>query len=197
MKNQKKCVRCRENKDKSLFHKKSDSSDGLASWCKYCIKDYNRLNKEKRAEQTREYYLKNKKKINTYGYYYEKERKSKDSLYKFKKDIRKNIHNYIKRSGYKKSSKTFDILGLSAKDFKLYIESKFDVGMNWNNRGEWHIDHIIPVSSAENKEEAEILNHHLNLQPLWAKDNLSKSNLYTEKDKMEMIKIILKKKGAN
>ena len=188
--NQKKCVRCNEIREESLFHKKSDSSDGLASWCKCCIKDYNRLNKEKRAKQTKEYYLKNKKKINTYRNYYEKERKSKDSLYKFKKDIRKNIQNYIKRSNYKKYSKTFDILGVSAKDFKLYIESKFDVGMNWGNRGEWHIDHIIPVSSAKNKEEAETLNHHLNLQPLWAKDNLSKSNLYTEKDKMEMIERI-------
>ena len=190
MKNQKKCVRCNEIRDRSLFHKKSDSSDGIASWCKCCIKDYNRLNKERRAKQTKEYYLKNKRKMNAYNKSYVKERKSKDSLYKFKQEIRKNIQKYIKRSGYKKSSKTFDILGLSAKDFKLYIESKFDVGMNWSNRGEWHIDHIIPVSSAKNKEEAEILNHHLNLQPLWAKDNLSKSNLYTEKDKMEMIERI-------
>ena len=187
---QKKCFRCSKIKNKNLFHKRSNSSDGLASWCKCCIKDYNFINKEKRARQTKDYYLKNKTKVNSYRVKYEKQRRSKDSLYKFKQELRKDIQKYIKRSGFSKSSKGFSILGLSPEDYKLYIQSMFTKGMSWDNKGEWHIDHIIPISSAKSKEEAEILNHYLNLKPLWAKDNLYKSNSYTDKDKNKMIKKI-------
>jgi hypothetical protein len=48
--------------------------------------------------------------------------------------------------------------------------------MNWNNHGKWHIDHMIPISSAKNEEEVLKLNHYTNLQPLWAKENLIKYN---------------------
>lgn len=46
--------------------------------------------------------------------------------------------------------------------------------MNWDNYGEWHIDHIKPLAIAKNKKEIECLFNYKNLQPLWAKDNLSK-----------------------
>jgi hypothetical protein len=80
--------------------------------------------------------------------------------------------------GFSKKSKAFDILGCSAEEFKIYMESKFQPGMSWKNntRYGWHIDHIIPISSAQNEEQAIKLNHYSNLQPLWAIDNLKKSN---------------------
>ena len=60
---------------------------------------------------------------------------------------------------------------------KEYIEQKFTEGMCWNLVGkEIHIDHIIPLSSANTEEDIYKLCHYTNLQPLWAKDNLSKSN---------------------
>ena len=53
--------------------------------------------------------------------------------------------------------------------------------MTWDNHGELHIDHIIPMSittteEEEEEEEAIKLNHYTNLQPLWAKDNVNKSD---------------------
>ena len=48
--------------------------------------------------------------------------------------------------------------------------------MNWDNRGEWHYDHIIPISNAKTEEEVNKLNHYTNFQPLWAKDNRFKSS---------------------
>jgi hypothetical protein len=48
--------------------------------------------------------------------------------------------------------------------------------MSWDNHGEWHIDHIIPASKFDKTEKLCIINSLLNLQPLWAVDNLKKSN---------------------
>ena len=50
--------------------------------------------------------------------------------------------------------------------------------MNWDNAGKWHLDHIIPISSAKNEEDIIKLNHYTNFQPLWAIDNLTKGNRY-------------------
>jgi hypothetical protein len=48
--------------------------------------------------------------------------------------------------------------------------------MSWDNYGfrGWHIDHIVPLSSAKTKDEAVSLNHYTNLQPLWGVDNMKK-----------------------
>jgi hypothetical protein len=48
--------------------------------------------------------------------------------------------------------------------------------MSWDNYGSWHIDHIMPLSSAQTTEEFNKLCHYSNLQPLWAHENLSKGN---------------------
>ena len=48
--------------------------------------------------------------------------------------------------------------------------------MSWDNHGEWHLDHIIPMASATNEKEVIKLNHYTNFQPLWAEENLQKSD---------------------
>lgn len=81
--------------------------------------------------------------------------------------------------GYTKNNKTEIILGISFNEFKLYIEEQFIEGMSWDNHGEWHLDHKIPLSWAKTKEEVYDLNRYTNFQPLWQFDNLSKGNRYS------------------
>ena len=97
-------------------------------------------------------------------------------MYKLTRDLRCLICKSITKNGYTKKSRTHEILGCSFLEFKEYIESKFVEGMSWLNRDKWHINHIYPVSLAKNDEEIIRLNHYTNLQPLWAYDNISKSN---------------------
>jgi len=82
----------------------------------------------------------------------------------------------IKRQGYSKKSKTHEYLGCSFEEFKLYLEKQFTKGMTWENAGQWHLDHIYPVSLATDEEELIKLNHYTNFQPLWAIDNIIKGN---------------------
>ena len=89
------------------------------------------------------------------------------------------IGDSLRSDGYLKESKTESILGCSFEYFKLYLESKFENWMTWDNYGlfngelkyGWDIDHIKPLSSAETKEDIIKLNHYTNLQPLCSYTN--------------------------
>jgi hypothetical protein len=105
------------------------------------------------------------------------ERWGTDELFSTKVRIRNLVRNTFRKSGYTKPSEgTEKILGCSFNELKFHLESKFVDGMNWENRGKWHIDHIIPLSSANTKEELIGLSHYSNLQPLWAEDNMKKGD---------------------
>ncbi len=100
----------------------------------------------------------------------------RDPLFKFRKSLGNSIRNSFRRGGFTKSSKSYDILGEEWEVIKVYFESRFTIGMSWDNHGEWHIDHILPISLATCEEDVIMLNHYTNLQPLWAEDNLLKSD---------------------
>lgn len=97
-----------------------------------------------------------------------------DPIFKCIAGLRHGIWSSLNRAGYKKKDKTEEILGCDWEFFKEYIESKFTYGMSWDNYGDWHFDHIMPISKARTEEEAEKLCYYTNFQPLWARDNLSK-----------------------
>ena len=63
---------------------------------------------------------------------------------------------------------------------KQHMESQFTEGMTWENQGEWHVDHIIPLAKAKNEERLVKLCHYKNLQPLWGEENLSKGDSMPE-----------------
>jgi hypothetical protein len=183
-----------ENRRKNYLKKKETINENR--------RDNYSENKERITEEIKRYYEKNKDFINekrrdkynvdklSLKYYYNnKESQNKKSLERKIKKLNndpfyKLIHNIrcLVRISFKnqftiKSKRTIEILGCSFEDFKLYLESKFDENMNWDNQGSyWHMDHIIPISSAESKEDVYRLNHYTNFQPLYWEDNLKKGN---------------------
>jgi len=92
--------------------------------------------------------------------------------------LRNRIRDAIKNQSTIKAASSIELLGTSIVEVRQYLESLFQNGMTWQNHGEWHIDHIIPVSHFDltQIEEQKKCFHYTNLQPLWAIDNLKKGN---------------------
>jgi len=101
-------------------------------------------------------------------------RLASDPVYAFTSRARCLIGGAIRRSGFKKAKKTEQLLGCTIEEFRLQIERQFLPGMGWHNMHLWHIDHIVPASSAKTLEEAEALNRAGNLRPYWALENHKK-----------------------
>lgn len=161
----------REWKKVSEAYKKSSKE-----YCKNRIVD-----KEKKKESDRKSYQKHKAKRLAANNKYSRERYAKDINFRLRIILRARLRAALKYN-CKIGSAVRD-LGCSIEDFKLYIESKFQEGMTWDNYSYevWHIDHIKPLASFDLTIREEFLKacHYSNLQPMWAKENL------TKKDKIE------------
>lgn len=77
----------------------------------------------------------------------------------------------LQEIGELKTSGTFEMLGYSPDDLRVHIERQFLRGMSWENRKEWQLDHIVPISSAETIDDVVALNQLSNLRPLWSAEN--------------------------
>lgn len=98
-----------------------------------------------------------------------------DAMYRLKNNLRTLIRTSFRRRGFAKGSKTEEILGCSWPEFRAHIERQFLPGMCWEKMGlAIHIDHIIPLATADNASDVLRLSHYTNLRPLWALDNMSK-----------------------
>lgn len=173
------CNMCKIEKDLDTdFSNNKSMSRGKEYQCRQCRKLLysqrmsNKEKKEQKLKQTRLYkktdQFKQKRNLA------EKYRRNNDFQYQMICNLRSRSRKAF--LGFYKDKTTQKILGCSLNELHKHIVSKFQEGMTIDNYGEWHLDHIIPLSSARNKEELEKLFHYTNLQPLWAIDNLRKSN---------------------
>jgi hypothetical protein len=104
---------------------------------------------------------------------------SKDPHFKLRKNLRERLRNAL--LGRARKGSAVGDLGCSIQELKIHLEKLFLSGMSWENYGEWHIDHIKPLSSYNLTVREQLLDacHYTNLQPLWATDNLRKSDKLT------------------
>jgi len=161
------CSSCKIVLNVNEFSKCSKSKSGLQSVCKLCkskkLSDYYKLNPKKR------YYNKEK----------QKDRYQNNKVtFNFSRRMRKSLN------GIKESKSWENLVNYKLEDLKNHLEKHFKSGMSWENYGEWHIDHIIPISnfiidSVESEEFKKCWSLN-NLQPLWADENIKKSNKMEE-----------------
>jgi hypothetical protein len=187
------CPKCRKKKSKIEFSKGNSRKDGLAGYCKPCLSiiahNYYLKNTQKLKNQSKLYRKINKVKISIFLKTYNLTHKNKrnqyrrnkritDLNYKLTENLRTRIWSALK--GINRSKNTMKLVGCSVIFLKSHLESNFTSGMSWENYGEWHIDHIKPCASfnLSKPEEQRKCFHYTNLQPLWAKDNLTKHNKF-------------------
>ena len=137
-------------------------------------KAYREANKDRIKEKDKIYYESNKDKI--FSYY--KNRLKTDIQYKLRHNLRARLRNAINRN--QKVGSAVKDLGCTISELKSYLESKFSSGMTWDNWAldGWHIDHIKPLNRFDLTDRNQLLEacNYTNLQPLWATDNLIKSD---------------------
>lgn len=155
----KKCCSCKEWKPLSEYNKLKSHWDGLRNDCKDCLVLYRKSNR---------------KTINENQKQYEKERREKDENFRLSKQYRTKLTTIFNK---KDKNKYYPFIGCTIQFLIEHLESQFKEGMNWKNHGQWHIDHIVPCAQFDlcNEEELHKCFRYTNLQPLWAKENLSKS----------------------
>jgi len=181
-----KCVYCRScyaainkewrknnpEKDKKIHDKWGKNN--IEAIRKNRLRSYYR-HKEKMNKYSREYKKRNKEELNRKAKAYTRHKYITDINFRLRIILRGRLWKAISRKS--KQSGALVLLGCSIDELKSYLEKQFVTGMNWDNYGDWHIDHIKPCCSFDltDLEQQRICFHYTNLQPLWAKDNIRKN----------------------
>ena len=161
----KKCSDCKETMAAALFSANSANKDGLQGHCRNCA--------GKRSTQ------------------YSNERRATDPEYKLLDNIRRRIRSALERELAVKSNKSVELLGCSMSEFVLHLEQNFEPGMTWDNYGsstdgsrKWNVDHCLPCAMFCMLVPAEQRRcfHYTNQQPMWANENLEKSDNVSVED---------------
>lgn len=176
----KKCSKCQNLQTATVefFSRATRAKSGLASWCKKCESLHRKIkyaqNPANIIERNKAWKMNNKEYERKYIGQYMVNRLKNDVMFRLASNLRKRTYHAIVQGSFGKKSSLNQYLGCSFEILKKHLESKFQPGMTWENYGEWHVDHITPLSLAKTSEEMYIMCHYTNLQPLWAVQNLSK-----------------------
>lgn len=167
--------------DRSNFIKK-DLSECKLCRKRRCFREYYYRNRDSIIPKLKRYNKENSAAIREYQNKYNVSRRKSDPAFKFTYNLRIR-HNKV----FKGQLSTIEGLGCTSEELVLYLTSRFTKGMTLDNhgnrKGQWSIDHIIPLSSIEldesgkpdrNSEYNKKLIHYTNLQPMWSEENIQK-----------------------
>lgn len=177
----KKCTCCSQIKPLPMFYCSVVNKDGHQTKCKECAKEHSRkwrLNhKDVQKNNTNRWRKENPDRIKLIGRKAMAKMRNKP-MGKLNNNMSRGMHRSL--HGLKNHKKWLTLVNYTVEQLKTHIESKFTEGMSWDNYGQWHIDHIIPISvfNFEIPEDIDFKKCWAlkNLQPMWAKDNITKYN---------------------
>jgi hypothetical protein len=196
------CRECKKDLKRRLYHRDLKTHkernkrwrDANKEYIKEKSKIYGIINKDKISAKNKERHEKKpelrklaykkdreknleKRKAGASKYF--KARLATDPLFRLTQNLRRRILMGLKEKGNTKHANTLKLIGADSWSAVIkHIESQFQDGMSWDNHGfyGWHVDHKKPISSFDLSipEQQLLAFNYTNLQPLWAKDNLSK-----------------------
>lgn len=187
------CAKCGAEKLLSEFSLSKVHKLGRSHWCKSCTRDYwqsynqrpdsikriwdyRRLTKTKERRRSYLWVYRRKPKNKAKQAAYKRIRLKNDHAFRLTHNIRVRINRAIK--GQIKSNHTIELVGCDVGFLRRWLEAKFLPGMTWENYGDWHVDHIMPCASFDLSDPVQQRTcfRWTNLQPLWEKENLAKSD---------------------
>ena len=135
-------------------------------------KRYRAENAEIISKKRQEYDKKNRPRIRAYI----RKKRETDPLFKLSTQVRNLINKSLKNRGYGKDTHTYEILGCDYETLLEHLKQSWldNYGTEWNGEP-YHIDHIIPLATAENEKDVKDLCYYKNLQMLKPRDNLVKN----------------------
>lgn len=162
------CTTCNEEKTSDMFYI-AKCKGTIRSQCKSCS-----------SNARKQYYKEHRKETINQTSTYKIQKCKTDPAFKLERNLRCRLYHALRSQTAKKSTRTLDLIGCTVSYLMGYLEAKFTEGMTWKNHGEWHIDHIKPCCKFNllNEEEQKQCFHYTNLQPLWAKENLTKGGQF-------------------
>lgn len=180
------CGFCKLEKERTEYNKNKTQKDGLQDKCRECQHStaltYRKKNRAAKAAYDRKYQSDNKERLNSVKRTYAACRKANDPAYALLRNLRTRVSQAMDGRG--KDAPTIELLGCTADQFREHVESQFVDGMGWSQRGLWHLDHSLPISAfdlAKPKHQRYAF-HWSNCQPMWAEDNLRKSDKHCQKE---------------
>jgi hypothetical protein len=189
--NSKTCSRCSQEKPTHEYFTARYGYLGVGSRCKRCLLELQRAYRALRKKPARRKCTPEEIRAKERAYHArtkhrfaerlrmqsrrQYERSKQKPMFRLVQRIRAGLRQSLHGS---KQARTEEMLGYRVADLRKHLERQFLRGMSWNNMGEWHIDHIVPVSafnfSSHLDEDFKRCWSLANLRPLWAEDNLRK-----------------------
>lgn len=129
-----------------------------------------------RVSRKAKYYEANKDTLMRQNVKRQRERYAESPEYKASTAARNMLKRVLRAAKTKKHGGSYEMLGYTRDQLMTHLSDQFTDGMTWLNYGEWHIDHIVPVSwwLKNDVTDPSMINALINLQPLWAQDNFDK-----------------------
>jgi hypothetical protein len=163
---------------KAVAQKKYESKPEIKIKRSDFYKDWSKDKKEYLKNKHTKWREENREHVNKYAREYEAKRCATDPKYKLGKRTRTALYTCLKEANVAKYRSTFVLLGYTIEELMVHLEKQFTDGMTWDNYGEWHVDHKIPMNSFQFESTDDIGFKDCwklsNLQSLWGPDNLSK-----------------------